>query len=343
MDVEPIEGEALGVEVVDMFMEFVYAAMCTADTAGYVANVFASVVDCLAGLGLPEAEMHRYRAAVGRATSLVTRMESDATAAASLAPAYLLAAAFDSSLSGYGAQWNSAVRHVARIDDCWDRLTGSAVPVARRATSLAFDALAHQAYRKTQPTPAEGGAVATRSPREDMPADVLEELFADAARLLATGSTSLVRHAPVPTRSARAMLMSLVGVVTHLQAQAPAMMTVFPVARPRRFVRFIVLPDGTGQLESVGDAGLDKTDRLTAAQKKTLVGFGFAAPTRRRHERNWHLATPGVSLTEIPVLIAQVLERVHGLTKGERLKVFTSHFDGDHQLGYPTNRIAKPN
>ena len=34
MDVEPIEGEALGVEVVDMFLEFVYAAMCTADTAG---------------------------------------------------------------------------------------------------------------------------------------------------------------------------------------------------------------------------------------------------------------------------------------------------------------------
>lgn len=209
--------------------------------------------------------------------------------------------------------------------------------------SLAFDALAHQAYRHTLQAPGGDRSVAGRSAGENMAPDMLEELFSDGSRLLATGEASLVRTDPVPTRSAKAMLMSLVGVVAHVQAQAPAMMTVFPVARPRRFVRFIVLPDGSGQLESVGSAGLDKTDRLSAAEKRTLVEFGFAAPTRRLHEQNWHLATPEVSLLEIPVIVTQVLERVHGLTKGERLQVSTRRADSPHDLRERVRRVVKPN
>lgn len=116
MDAEPIESEALDLVVVDMFMEFVYTAMCKVDSASYVADVFMSVVDCLADLGLPAAEVSRYRSTVERATALVTRMDSAAVAAASLAPAHLQSAAFDSALSGYETTWISAARHVGQID-----------------------------------------------------------------------------------------------------------------------------------------------------------------------------------------------------------------------------------
>ena len=324
MDLAPIEGESLGSDYVQMFVEFVYGAMCTADTADYFTGAFRSVVDRLDDLGIGGAELARYRKAIERAAGLVQAIETEAVKAAELAPALLRAAAFDTTPMRMDEQWRLAVRHVERIGTLWNRLAGSAVPGARRAASVAVHALAYAEYernqkRSTQPS---GDEVALGARWE---ADVLDDLFNDATNLLATNANTLPRVDAVPTKTPRAMLDSLVGVVAHLRAQTPAVMTVFASRCPQRFVRVHALQDGTALIESVGNAGLGEGDTITAAQRKVLLELGFKPPTQRKHERNWRLPAPELSLIAIPVTVSEVMVRVHGLSQGESLKVAATH------------------
>lgn len=330
MTADPIEGWSIGIESVNLFVEFVYSAMCKVDTADYFAGSFSSVVDRMGEAGATDAELRRYRKTADQATESVALMDAEAVQAASLTPVLLRAAAFDSTLMRMEEQWKAAAQCVGRIDKLWIRLTRSAVPGARRAASLAVDALAERAYWSDQEAhdkdPSEGNRHAGRA----MSSDHLDELFNDASSLLATGDVALERRAAVLTRSAKSMLISLVGVLTHVQAQAPAMMTVRPVHRPQRFVRFIALPDGTGLIESVGNAGVEKAEQITPSERKVLLEMGFAPPTRRKHERNWRIGVE-LSLTGVPVILARVLERVHGLAKGDPLEVVTARLGDDDE------------
>lgn len=325
MELEPIEGESLGSDYVQMFVEFVYSAMCTADTAGYFTGAFRSVVDRLDDLGIAGAELARYRKVIERATGLVQAMETEAVKAAELTPVLLRAAAFDAVPMRMDEQWRLAVHHVERIGALWSRLTGSAVPGARRAASLAVHALAYAEFQRRQKadsTHPSGDGIALGAGWE---ADVLDDLFNDATNLLATTANTLPRVDAVPTKNPRAMLDSLVGVVAHLRAQTPAVMTVFASRRPQRFVRVHALQDGTALIESVGNAGLDEGEKITAAQRKVLVALGFKPPSQRKHERNWRLSAPELSLIAIPVTVSEVMVRVHGLSQGESLRVEAPH------------------
>lgn len=331
MMADPIEGEAMGIDYVILFVEFVYSAMCKADTAGYFAGFFSSVVDRMGEAGARDAELRRHRKVADQATDLVGLMEAEAVQAASLTPVLLRAAAFDSAMMRMDEQWKAAAQCVGRIDKLWTRLTSSSVPGARRAASLAVDALAERAYASDQEAHDKEPSAGNPHAGGAMSSDDLDELFNDASSLLATGDVALERRAAVPTRSAKSMLISLVGVLAHVQAQAPAMMTVRPVHRPQRFVRFIALPDGTGLIESVGNAGVEKAEQITPSERKVLLEMGFAPPTRRKYERNWRVGVQEISLTGVPVTLALVLERVHGLAKGDPLEVVTAHLGDDHE------------
>jgi hypothetical protein len=51
----------MGVEYVNFFVEMVYSALCTADTADYSAGCFSSVVNRMGKAGATDAELRRYR------------------------------------------------------------------------------------------------------------------------------------------------------------------------------------------------------------------------------------------------------------------------------------------
>ena len=245
--------------------------------------------------------------------------------AAELTPVLLRAAAFDAGPMRMDEQWRLAARHVERIDSLWSRLTGSVVPGARRAASLAVHALAYAEYQRADNSgstrPSADGVVLGAG----WATDVLEDLFNDATNLLATDVNALPLVDAVPTKTPWAMLDSLVGVVAHLRAQTPAVMTVFASRRPQRFVRVHAMQDGTALIESVGNAGLGEGQKITAAQRKVLLDLGFKPPTQRKRERNWRLSAPELSLIAIPVSVSEVMVRVHGLSQGESLRVEVTH------------------
>lgn len=321
MEFEPIEGESLGSDYVQMFVEFVYSAMCTADSADYFVGAFRCLVDTLEDLGIAGAELARYRKVIERAGGLVQAMEAEAVKAAELTPVLLRAAAFDAVPTRMDRQWSLAVRRVERINGMWSRLIGSTVPGARRAASVAVHALASRKYQSTEEE------VSTRPSAGDIALgagwaeEALEDLFNDATNLLATDANTLPRVDAVPTSTPRAMLDSLVGVVAHLRAQTPAMMTVVGSKRPQRFVHVCALQDGTVLIESVGNGALDESEKITAAERNVLLDLGFKPPTPRKHGPNWRLLAPELSLISIPVTVTELMVRVHGLSKGGSLKV----------------------
>lgn len=86
-------------------------------------------------------------------------------------------------------------------------------------------------------------------------------------------------------------------------------------------MRFSLSSEGEGLIESTGNHGIDKSERLSAAERAAITTMGFAAPTRRVHERHWRLATPGNSVAGIAAAVTGVLGMVHGLKWGDRIEV----------------------
>lgn len=318
---EQIESEALGVEYVASFTEYVYGAMCSVDVAENFVGALRAVVDRLGALGATDAEIARYRKTIDSAAELVERITEQSLEAASLVPLLLRASAFDIGLERANAQWDAATRIVRRIHRLWDRLTSLAVPIARRGAALSFAAAATRNWLDNQneavaSSSGEGGETVNLVDR-----DTVQEVFDHVTTLLLAGDTGLERRETIRATVPKSTLLRLAGAVFHTVVQRPALLTVRPTPRLHRFACFSALADGTDLIEiSIG-----KGDKLTLAERSALLQMGFDPPTRKASESNWRLTMRDSSLLEIPLHLASVMNEVLGCGAGERFEMATAH------------------
>lgn len=315
MRVEPIEGESIDVFPVHDYVGCVYAAMQRADSAGYVQSTFSSLVDRLEALEATAGEMARYRRTVEKGTLVVERVKAESIRAASLTPRFFEAAAFDSALDRFTMQWALAGAAITRVNKGWDQLITSVIPAARDAAGFA----AAQQFAAVR-----AGSVGSDTELTDEDAVDMLEL---ALSLLATGDAQLERRDVVRVTSLESTIGALAGPIAHVVARAPAMVTMRPVDRPNRFVRLSILLEDDGLIESVGNHGLEESDRLTTTEKRKLAELGLGPPTRRGSERNWRLRTPGTSIPGIAEAMLAALWLAHGVNPKDRVEIVTERIE----------------
>lgn len=321
MQFDPIEAEALDTDFVASFVEGVYDGLRSADLAGYFLGYMCRVAEGLDTLPVSARERQRFNRMVERASDTEDALITEAKKASDLTPVLLQAAAFDGSFQRMSRQWELASKHLGRIGVLWNRMASDAVVMARRAVSLAIYELAITAHLRRS-----GGLEEEPSRGRDAE---LDDLIDSAMRLLATHESAIERTDSLPTATSRAFVDALAGGCAHLRAIPVSTMTAYPADRPDRFVRVSSLADGGALVECVGDRGLAGPDRLTQRQKALLRTLQFEAPTRRQHESTWRRPMPESALLETPLLAAQVLVEVLGVTPGDTLRMATRYVGDD--------------
>lgn len=312
IEVEGIEGQALGPEPVVAFVEMVYGALVQADAAPEFVSTARHVLQELVDSGVTKAQQTQFSKAVDRADRLSGEIRELSCRASELVPLAMQAAAFDDDLQRWEAQWNTGVRLALRVNYLWSRMVSATVPMARTAAGRVMYLLAVAS--------SEG-----RPGAEAVPMDMLDP----AASLLASHPGCLERTDRISTRTPRDMLDGVMGALIHLAADTPSTMTLFPTSRPERWVRLTLGTGSRMQLECVGDHALPPGSKLAEADKQHLRDLGLVPPGRKRAERNWRIVSEEFEPFGTTTAAASILVNVHHLQQGESLTVITASSDTD--------------
>jgi len=323
MQVEGIEGESLGSVPVIAFVELMYGVLQRAESSREFVSTAEHVLSELQELGVTTTQQRQFEKIVQRCRATSEQIVQLANRGSELVPVLMHAAAFDSDLRRFDAQWNAAERIFERSLDLWAKMVACTVPMARTAAGRTMYLLAVASH--------EG-----RPAGEAAPMDVLDP----AAALMASDLDCLDRTDRISTRTPRDLLDGVMGALIHLTTDTPSTMTLFPSKRPERWVRLTLGSGNRMLLECAGSRDLGDGERLTTVEEQHLRDLGLNPPGRKVAERHWHLVIDEFEPFGTTTAAASMLLNVHHLRQGEPLTLVTAHSDRDVPGAPP--RLRKP-